>query len=229
MGIRVETSTVADGNMSLRWGDSAEVAANRSAFLSRAGMDPTRLVLCRVPDLNGVSIVEVNEADYGSEVLADALITRAPIALGLLTADCLPVIMHDPVSAWVAIAHCGWKSTDLRLPELLVQEFCARGSEAGDIRVHIGPSIRAASYVRPHAALSQCDDPRWAPFIARAGDAAHVDLHAYVRAQCTAHGILLEHFSVHPSDTFADLRCFSHRRSQEHGEPEGRMLTVVSR
>lgn len=74
---------------------------------------------------------------------ADGLATAAPgVALGVLTADCLPVILAVPGSGAVAVAHAGWRGTLAGVVQETVRELCAvAGAEPHEILAAIGPSI----------------------------------------------------------------------------------------
>ena len=78
----------------------------------------------------------------------DALITNTRgHVLGVLSADCVPVLLHDPVNQVLGLAHAGWKGTVASIAPLtalkMVQEY---GSVITDIKVYIGPSISQANF-----------------------------------------------------------------------------------
>ncbi len=221
------TSGISDGNMSPRWGEADAVADNRTAFFWRNGITESCVILCSVPQQNGVSIIEVDGARAGQAIVADALISRdTSLTLGLLTADCLPVVISG--GEWLGIAHCGWSSTDQRLAERVIQTLKDREVDPRDLRVWIGPSIKAISYTLPASEVTQKGDSRWQPYLRAEGGRVHIDLHGYVHAQCIENGVSPERIAVFPSDTFTDSAYFSHRRSKATGEREGRMMTLVS-
>lgn len=223
----VETSNVHDGNMSPRWGDATQVASNRTGFLERIGA-PAHIVMLSIPTPNGAAIEVVDHASAGI-IVADALITEARgLMLGLYTADCLPVAIADSVRGIVALAHCGWESTGARLARAVVSACIERGAHPSDMQVRIGPSIRRASYARPRERVSQIADPAWAPYLTETSGIVSIDLPAYVRAQCIEGGIPEASITTSDRDSYKDATCFSHQRSVERGEPEGRMLTVAA-
>ena len=78
----------------------------------------------------------------------DAFITNKPgVAIGVRTADCVPILMYDPVNRAVAAVHAGWKGTVLHISQGVIdamqQEF---GTQASDLRVVIGPAIGPDSF-----------------------------------------------------------------------------------
>jgi len=222
----IASSRIADGNMSARWGDPAEAAENRKRFVLVHGWDPTHLTMCSIPTPNGTEIHDVGLRQYGTAVEADALVSDDPdIVLGLLTADCVPLVVAG--QRHIAIAHCGWESTHARLPEKLVHSLVARGEDASTLIAQTGPAIAAASYVQPIDAVSQRDDPRWQPFITYAEDGAHIDVPGYVSAQLLEAGVARGNVTLSEIDTYADMRYFSHRRTRLTGDRQGRLLTLA--
>jgi copper oxidase (laccase) domain-containing protein len=116
--------------MSFRYGDAAEVAANRAAFLQAGGVDDARIVVMEVA--HGDNVVRVGETEAGSAreservIRAEALMTdELGVGLFLLTADCLPVTFHDSMHGAAALAHIGWKPSVLGLAGKVVREMRA--------------------------------------------------------------------------------------------------------
>ena len=78
----------------------------------------------------------------------DALITDVPgIAVGARTADCIPVLLYDPVRRAVAAVHAGWRGTVLRISTKVLREMATRfGTSSADVRAVIGPGISFDSF-----------------------------------------------------------------------------------
>jgi polyphenol oxidase len=94
-------------------------------------------------------IHRISEIPKNSATLAgDGLVTNVPgILLGILTADCLPVILVDPKRRAVGVFHAGWRGTAKRIVEKGVGEMHRWfGSEPGDLKAAIGPGIRGCCY-----------------------------------------------------------------------------------
>lgn len=248
MNLLLATSTKADGNMSFEWGSREEVLQNRKAFLEKHTL---KFEDCVFMDLeHGDEVAVVGDSDKGKVLTADALITNAPnVALFLMTADCLPLALHDPEKGVIALVHLGWKSSDLGLAaktiETMTREF---GSDPKTIKVSIGPGIHKESYLVENP--SQKNDPKWVPFLeeamgftkvdsvvnfgeahgtpAKAGIAKiynRVDLVGFNLEAFTDAGVLSEHISISPEDTAISPEYFSHFRSlrplrQAQGKPE---------
>src|SRR5262249_36159788 len=91
-------------------GDNADrVARNRAIAMDRLDLPADRVVTCR--QSHSATAVTVERAWRRAEAPpADALVTREPgLALGILTADCAPVLLHDPEAAVIGAAHAGWR------------------------------------------------------------------------------------------------------------------------
>lgn len=163
---------------------------------------------------------------------ADALVTDQPgLALGILTADCAPVLLVDPVAGVIGAAHAGWKGATGGVLEACVAAMLRLGARAERIRSAIGPCIARASYeVGPEfrdAILGL--DPRHDRFFAD-GPASrpHFDLEGFCAACLANAGV--RHITMLGIDTRADeQRFFSYRRTTLAGEPDyGRQLSIIA-
>ena len=105
---------------------------------------------------NGIRVVRVGEEDAGKGVTrepghlfkVDALYTNAPgLHIGITTADCFPLIFHDPVHKAVGLAHCGWRGIVWRLEHKLLSAMSEDfGTAPKDVVAVIGPGIRDCCY-----------------------------------------------------------------------------------
>ena len=221
----VKTSRVKDGDMSLI--SCGEAQEHRRSYFESEHLSIEQGVFMMVPRPNGTTIAEVDLAARGHTITADALLTRdAGLVLALLTADCLPIIVSDEERGIIALAHCGWESTHLHLPQILLERFSALGSEPSQLRVRIGPGIHANSYWQTREKVRQIHDPAWKPFlrednIGRIG----IDVQGYVTSQCREKGV--RDIVVDPADTYRDPQYFSHRRAEETSGHDGRMVTLA--
>jgi YfiH family protein len=112
------------------------------------GISPDRLVT--VNQVHGETIVNVDERNFTNlgAVQADALITNVPlIAIGVETADCVPILLIDPVTPAVGAVHAGWRSTVRKIVGKTVEEMVSRfGSDPGRMIAAIGPAIGPECY-----------------------------------------------------------------------------------
>lgn len=233
----LKTSKVSDGNMSFEWGKEAEVLENRKKFLEQNNF---KIEDCVFMDLeHGDEVAIVSEKDKGTKLTADTLITNTPgVVLFLMTADCLPLALHDEANNAIALVHLGWKSSDLNLAaktvEAMTREF---GSDPKSIKAYIGPGIHKESYLVQNP--SQKDNPKWVPFLEEAVGYTKVDLIGFNLEALTNAGLMDEHIEVSPEDTAVSPEYFSHVRSKKTlrlpdgaqgkpPEPEGRFATVAT-
>jgi len=136
--------------------DPAAVEENRRRFFGSFGVESSQVV--RVKQVHGDGVLTVTE-DLVSRrgfpgVLLDerygydALVTSLPdLALVVSTADCLPLMIHDPVRGAVAAVHAGWRSTAKRIAARALEAMAtAYGTDPKDCRVAIGPGVRGCCY-----------------------------------------------------------------------------------
>ena len=138
-------------NLSYTEADSrANVDRNRKALLRHLRATPANATLVTVRQVHSGMIREVTAANAGSmaTLKADGLITRAPgLLLAIQTADCVPVLVVDPVNHAVAAFHAGWRGTAQRIVERGIGFMRARfGSDPALLRAAIGPSIGQCCY-----------------------------------------------------------------------------------
>lgn len=163
---------------------------------------------------------------------ADALVTNRPgLLLGILTADCAPVLLADVDAGVVAAAHAGWKGALGGVTEAAIKAMESLGANRSRIVAAVGPCIAQASYEVDEMFRARFvgDDPANGRFFARgASGKPHFDLAAYVAARLGAAGITrLETLGL---DTYADADSFfSYRRSTHRGEADyGRQISLIS-
>jgi len=220
-------------NCSLGSGDDlAKVQENRSRALSALGLAPDALVTGY--QVHGADVALVEQAwPHEHRPRVDALATCAPrIALGILTADCAPVLFADPAARLIAAAHAGWRGAIGGVLEAALAKLESEGAERRHIVAAVGPCIGGKSYEvgpefpAPFLAESAANTRFFAPS-ARAGH-SRFDLGAYVEAKLRALGLAaVERIAA---DTCADAdRFFSYRRACLRGERQfGHLLSAIA-
>ena len=162
---------------------------------------------------------------------ADALVTDVPgLLLGIVTADCAPVLLADRDAGVVGAAHAGWKGAFAGVTDSAVAAMEGLGARRERIVAAIGPCIAQASYEVDAVFADRliAADPGNASFFA-AGRPDHFqfDLEGYVAARLTAAGVgQVERLGL---DTYADAeRFYSFRRATHRGEATyGRQLSAI--
>jgi YfiH family protein len=162
---------------------------------------------------------------------ADAMVTDRPgLLLGILTADCAPVLLADAEAGVVGAAHAGWKGALAGVTDSTIAAMERLGARRDRIAAAIGPCIARASYevddafARRFEAADRANERFFA-----AGRPGHhrFDLEAYVAARLATAGI--GRVDALGLDTYADEgRFYSFRRATHRGEPDyGRQISLI--
>ena len=141
-------------NLSFSVGDDpAAVLENRRRAAAAFGADPADFVFADQVHGDRVHLVTDGDRGRGSTSPAsaipgaDILVTRETgVVLAVLVADCVPVVLLDPVARLAAVAHAGWRGTVARVASKAVRELEACGGEAGRMIAALGPAVGPASY-----------------------------------------------------------------------------------
>lgn len=134
-------------NCALGKGDEVEnVKYNRLLALERLGLSSSSLKL--VNQVHGARVVVVHQHEQShDDEQADGMITTCPqVALGILTADCCPVLIAHRQGTMVAAAHAGWRGTAAGILEATIAGMVAMGASPQDLLAALGPSIAQDSY-----------------------------------------------------------------------------------
>jgi YfiH family protein len=214
-------------------GDAAEnVAENRARAMQRLAVAPEALVTCY--QVHSPAVVEVDTPWRREEApRADALVTtRRGLALGILTADCAPVLFADAEAGVVGAAHAGWRGAVGGVCEATLAAMVKQGARPERIAAAIGPSIAQASYeVGPEfPAAFLAEAPHNADFFMPSPREGHFlfDLGGYLERKLR--GLGLGAVERAPHDTAGDeARFFSWRRTWLRGEKDyGRELSAIA-
>jgi YfiH family protein len=146
----------------------------------------------------------------------DALLSHVGTPVSIRTADCLPILLADPVNRAVAAVHAGWRGSAARIVQAAIDRMCAEfGTDASELRAAIGPGIGVCCYeVGVDVARQFGMD-----------GAGHLDLAAENREQMLVAGVPESHIEVLAFCTRCDaLRFHSYRRD---GEAAGRMISYI--
>jgi YfiH family protein len=224
----VATSTKEDGNMDFRFGSESEALSNREKFLTKHKLSLADCLVMELEHQDKIVIVDAgSKHDSLGTIVAEALITQQKnLALFLLTADCLPVVLYDPVTHTVALAHLGRKPTEKKLlPQVIHMMQNTFQALPSNVQVFIGPGIHEEAYI--FDSLPAEFSPEWQPFITKTLTGTwSIDLVGYNISQLVECGVLEKNIIVSPVDTYQDHNYFSHYRSVKTGEPEGRFATI---
>jgi len=217
------------------WGSDdslSDVMTNRALVIQALGNEISDLLSAYQVHSNRVQVVDkVWTRERSPEV--DAMVTNKPgVALGILTADCAPVLFHDPVNKVIGAAHAGWKGAIGGVLENTVTEMVGLGAKSENIQACIGPCIHQESYEVDgnfrKTFINQ--DPAFESYFTDSVKDEHYqfDLPGFVKSKLD--GLNLGSVQASLGDTYADdKRFFSYRRTTHNKEPDyGRQISVIA-
>ena len=204
------------------------VAINRARVAAFVGVDPHHLLTLH--QVHSAEVVTLTDP-FTTRPHADAMVTATPgLALGILTADCQPVLFADPVAGVIGAAHAGWRGTRDGVLEATIAAMTTLGATPGGITAIIGPCISQSAYeVGPEFFQSFIEgEPETARFFVNSqGDRMLFDLPAYGLARLRATGVGHAEWTRHC--TYRDAAHFySYRRTTHAKEADyGRLISVI--
>jgi YfiH family protein len=209
--------------------DPGAIASNRA--LATAQVLPGA-ALATVYQVHGAQAVTVC-APFAPDTRprADAMVTDRPgVLLGILTADCAPVLFADPHAGVVGAAHAGWKGALAGVTDATIRAMESLGADRARIAAAIGPCIARASYEVDDGFARRFEeaDPGNERFFAPGQSGRHqFDLEAYVVHRLAGAG--LTRIEALGLDTYADAdRFYSYRRATHRDEADyGRQISLI--
>ena len=227
----VSTGLVAGLNVGIGSGDDpAAIAENRR----RAAVSVAPgAALVTVYQLHSAEAVAAQHWADDARPHADAIVTDRPgLMLGILTADCAPVLLADADAGVIGAAHAGWKGALGGVTDTTIVAMEKLGARRERIAAAVGPCISRASYEVDAAFVARFADadPSNERFFADGKRANHhqFDLEAYVAHRLAAAGI--SKVAMLGEDTYSQPdRYFSFRRATHGGEPDyGRQISLIA-
>jgi YfiH family protein len=207
---------------------SQAVAMNRTRVAQEMGVAPESLI--SIHQVHSPDVVTITSADH-PRPKADAMVTAVPgIALGILTADCQPVLFADAKAGVVGAAHAGWKGALAGVLETTLEAMIALGATRSNIAAVIGPCISQRAYEVGPDFLDNflADDPENSRFFAAGeGDRMQFDLPGFGLHRLRQAGVGAANWTRHCT-YFDPERFFSYRRTTHMGEADyGRLISVI--
>lgn len=201
-------------NLGASWGDEPEkVERNRQLLAAEAGFTPE--ALCQVIQVHGTRVLVLDGPERRQRE-ADGMATAQPLVLGVLSADCVGLLLADGRGR-VAAAHAGWRGTVADMAGAAVRALQDLGARTAEVRAALGPSIGPCCFevqedvagafrqVVPEAVLVDRDRR------------LRVDLWAAHRELLRRAGVPPQHIDAAPPCTSCDpQRYFSYRRDGSH-------------
>jgi len=211
-------------NVGLGSSDSREsVLENRRRVANAMGVLAENL--CTVYQCHSPDVITVDAPVDGQEIKVDALVTATPgLALGILTADCGPVLFADPEARVIGAAHAGWKGAISGILENTILAMERLGARRENIVAVLGPSISQASYeVGPEfVERLTVETPDNAAYFKPSGREGHAlfDLNGYTIDRLERAGVsatCLGRCTYAEEDLFFSYRRTTHRKEQDYG------------
>ena len=213
--------------------DPVLVAVNRARAMQALGVAPAALF--GLHQVHGPGVAVLDEAGWAEAARpqADGIVTRRRgVALGIVTADCGPVLFADAEAGVLGACHAGWRGAVLGVMEATVDAMCALGARQGRVVGVLGPCIHQPSYevgadMRDQVLARSARDARFFAPGARP-EKWWFDLPGYCLARLSALG--LHAVAGLGADTYADAgRFFSYRRATHDGTlPIGHQLSAIA-
>lgn len=181
--------------------------------------------------IHSADVVEAGDWPDDNRPPADAVVTdKRGILLGILTADCAPVLFADAATGVVAAAHAGWKGALAGVTDRTIEAMERLGAQRSRIAAAIGPCIAQRNYEVDHAFAGRFTeaDPANDRFFAEGPSGRpHFDLEAYLLARLASAGVAT--VVALSEDTYGQPeRFFSYRRATHRGEASyGRQISLI--
>ncbi|WP_022682391.1 peptidoglycan editing factor PgeF [Sphingobium bisphenolivorans] len=227
----VSTGIHAGLNVGLGSADERD-AILRNRALARDALLPggTLVTLHQVHSADVVTVTAPIAED--NRPAADAMVTNRPgLVLGILTADCVPVLFSDPQAGVVGAAHAGWKGALSGVTDGTIEAMEALGGKRDQIVCAVGPCIGRASYevtLEFAARFEEADAANERFFTEGRTGHCQFDIAAYVAWRLASAGI--RQIEILGEDTYSQPeRFFSYRRSCHRGEADyGRQISMIA-
>ncbi|MGF7155025.1 hypothetical protein GGR40_002811 [Novosphingobium gossypii] len=231
----VSTGEVAGLNVGHGSGDDPDIVQRNRQLAAHAVLPGARLATVyqvHSPDCVTLGVEPWSEDTAADErPKADAIVTDRPgMVLGVLTADCAPVLFADRQAGVIGAAHAGWRGALAGVTDTTIAAMEALGAKRENIAAAVGPCIAQGSYEVDAAFRDRFltdDFPNARFFAPGRADHFQFDLEGYVLCRLRAAGI------AHPEglrlDTYADAeRFYSFRRATHRGElAYGRQISLI--
>ena len=230
-------------NCSLNSGDLFE-DVNYNRQIAKKSINHKRCQLVTLSQIHGSKAIIIENGNFNnakqttSGFKADGLVTRDNnILLGILTADCAPILMADNKAGVIGACHAGWRGAIAGIIENTVLEMCKIGATANNIRCVIGPAIAQQSYevdfdfkqnmLTKNPLAVECFYPNNSSKKDNAINKVFFDLQKYCKIALKR--ACVNQFASINIDTYQNRKMFfSYRLSSHEGRPKyGRQISII--
>ncbi|MFA6587764.1 MAG: UDP-N-acetylmuramoyl-L-alanine--D-glutamate ligase [Patescibacteria group bacterium] len=201
-------------------GENGEKVINsRKKFLGELKLNLNQLVLGQQVHGNNIRIID--EKNLGAGAFhqrnylpkTDGLLTqKANIALGVLTADCIPVLLYDPKTGWLGALHTGWKGMIKEIVPKAIKILKAKGVAVSNLRIWLGPGICQKCYFVNNLNRIRLFEKKLKIKSIKVGSKHFINLKAGLIKQLLSCGVLRNNIEISPLCTFESKQLPSARR-----------------
>lgn len=205
------------------------VSMNRARAAAALDLEPAWLL--SVNQVHSSTVVVVGSGGWTERPRADAMVTSAPgLGLGILTADCAPVLFSDSQAGVIGAAHAGWRGAVDGVLDATIEAMIGLGARRESIVAAVGPTISQSAYEVGPEFLDRFREEEAGYerfFIGGTGDRMRFDLPGFVLHRLRGAG--LREAAWIGRCTYTDpARFFSYRRATHAGEPDyGRLISAI--
>jgi hypothetical protein len=224
-------TTLSEGNMDDRFSDRSVIMANRRKFLNQFNLNPKLTIEGK--QVHDKRILVLNSENtkmwYGVNIPGvDGFVTdQKDVGILLKVADCVPVIVYDPTHHVFGAFHVGWQGAVKNIHTLgLTSLTAAYQTDPNDVLVWLGPSAHKCHYVSAEKP-EQIDEEVWKSYISPIDTGWQVDLIGYLTESLIKAGVGKKNITIDPRCTVETPELFSHTRSKNGTEAEGRILVLA--
>lgn len=230
--VNIYHSEEKDGNMSSKHAGEEIGSKNRKSFLEKHSLDYNNFIYMSVSnDTNFVIINKKEDFNDDSDVKINGVITKnKDLILGLVTADCAPIVMYDKNKEVLVLLHGSMFNIDNGILEkIILQMKSSFNTNPEDILVYIGPSIRKESYKYDKNIFSKLtDNSEIRKTLTKDSDSVYrIDIPQTIKNILIKEGVNENNILDSGIDTYTNKRYSSHVYTWENNLPEFRFLTVV--
>ena len=205
------------------------VLSNRASVAEAMQVNPEALQ--SVHQIHSADVAILTASTERKAVQADAMVTATKgIALGILTADCAPILFHDPDAAVIGAAHAGWKGAIGGIAQATLTAMETLGARRENITAIVGPTISQRAYEVGQEFFDEfiAVETDYTRFFAQGvGDRMQFDLPSFCLHQLRISGIGHATWTGHCTYSDPD-RFYSYRRTCHQNEPDyGRLISAV--
>lgn len=210
--------------------DENHINENMTIVCQSFGVDKSRLFT--VKQIHEADIFEVTSSAILPEPVADAIVTKqAGLAIGIRTADCVPILLSSGEGDIIAAVHAGWPSIYKGIIQNTVKKMVLMGAKLNEITASVGPAIAEQSYEVGKEMILRFarQNIEYSAYFSRAERDEHYQFNISGLAAKILHNAGVRNIEHLRIDTYeSEKLLFSHRRAtHQKQEKNGRQLSVI--